>query len=98
MDSLLQQSEDLDYVQEVLYAASDSALSPTKHAVLAGFCRRRNNGSFKKNGESVAMARLRFLHLTSPKDQYAGSTMKKDPRSKSSALKGLCQHFQRSVG
>ena len=98
INSLQQQSEDLDYVQEVLDAASESALSPTKHAVLAGFRQRRSYGSFKKNGESVAMERLKFLHLASPKDQYAGSTMRKDPRSTSKRLKGLCQYFQRIVG
>ena len=98
MDSLQQQSEDLDYVQEVLDAASHSALSPTKHAVLAGFCRRRSHGRFKKKGGSVAMERLKFLHLASPKDQYAGSRMKEDSRSKSTALNDLCHYFQRKVG
>ena len=98
MESLLQHGEDLDYVQEVLDVASHSALTPTMHAVLAGFGRRRTYGRFKNNGGSVAMDRLKFSYLASPKDQFEESRMKINPRSKSRALKGLCLHFQRSGG
>ena len=48
MNNLLQHSDDLDFVQDVLNAvASHSEINPTMQAVLAGFNRRRNLGRFK---------------------------------------------------
>ena len=98
MQSLRQQAEDLDYVQEVLDAVSNSALTPTMHAVLAGFRQRRTYGRFKNDGGSVAIDRLKFSHLASPEDHYGGSTVKRNSRTNYGASKELCRQFQRRGG
>ena len=95
-ESLLQHADDLDFVQDVLdLVGSHSALTPTLHAVLAGFGRRKNHGRFKHGQISIAMDRMRFSHLTSPYDNDDGNVRKRKHRSKSGMAKGICQHFQR---
>lgn len=99
MDSLLQHSDDLDFVQNVLDVNGlHSALTPTLHAVLDGFSRRRNYGSFKHNQQSIAMDILRFAHLASPKDRDAVSRNKRNRQSIGGELRRMCKFFQRHDG
>ena len=95
--NLLQHSDDLDFVQEVLdTTASHSGLNPTVQAVLAGFSRRKNLGRFKVGQQSVALDRLRFSHLVSAGDNDTES------RGRTSASGGMsqatCRFFQRETG
>jgi len=96
--NLLQHSEDLDYVQDVLnVVGSHSELTPTLHAVLAGFNRRRTSGSFKQGHKSIVMDRLRFSHLASPNDNDGGirSSMKKRVRT---TVSRVCRYYQQTQG
>jgi hypothetical protein len=96
-ESLLQHADDLDFVQDVLdLVGSHSALTPTLHAVLAAFDRRKNHGRFKHGQMSIAMDRLRFSHLTSPNDNDDRNVRKRKNRSKSGVTKGICPHFQKA--
>ena len=93
---LLQHADDLDFVQDVLdLVGSHSALTPTLHAVLAGFGRRKNHGRFKHGQISIAMDRLRFSHLASPNDKDDGNVMKTKYRSKVGMPKRICHYFQK---
>ena len=84
MENLVQYSEDLDYTQDVLNAAgSYSQLTPTLHAVLAGFNRRRISGSFKHGHQSIIMDRLRFSHLASANDNDHGNRHRVKQRTRS---------------
>jgi hypothetical protein len=97
-ENLLQHSEDLDYVQDVLnVVGSYSELTPTLHAVLAGFNRRRTSGSFKQGHQSIVMDRLRFSHLASPNDNDGGNrpSRKKRPRTVASRV---CRYYQQTEG
>ena len=96
-ENLLQHSDDLDFVQDVLdLVGSHSALTPTLHAVLAGFTRRKNYGRFKHGKISIAMDRIKFSHLASSSDNNDG--MSRNHVNKSRENKGLCHHFQRRTG
>ena len=97
--NLLQHSDDLDFIQEVLNAVgSHSQLTPTLHAVLAGFNRRRNLGSFKHAQQSFAMDRLRFSHLGSANDNDHSNSHKVKQRVRSAGLRVICQYFQKNKG
>ena len=99
MDNLLQHSDDLDFVQDVLdLVGLHSALTPTLHTVLAGFSRRKNHGRFKYGQMSIAMDRLIYARLASPKDKDNRNVIKRKERSKSGNCKDLCHHFQRRTG
>ena len=99
MDSLIQHSDDLDFVQDVLNTtASHSSLTPTMHAVIAGFTRRRNYGRFKHNQQSVALDRVRFAHLASPKDNDDTNIVKRNRRIMGGDSKIVCKFFQRRRG
>ena len=98
-DSLLQHSDDLDFVQNILDVNGlHATLTPTLHAVLGGFSRRRNYGSFKHNQQSVAMDILRFAHLASPKDRDGARPVKRNRRSMGGESKRMCKYFQRHDG
>ena len=99
MDNLLQHSDDLDFIQDVLdLLGLHSALTPTLHTVLAGFSRRKTHGLFKYGQMSIAMDRLRYERLASPNDKDNRNVIKIKERSKSGKLKDLCHHFQRRTG
>ena len=96
-ESLLQHSDDLDFVQDVLdLVGSNSALTPTLHAVLAAFNRRKNHARFKHGEISIAMDRMRFSHLASSSDKNDGE--KRNYRNKSRVPKVMCNHFQSRKG
>ena len=97
-DSLLQHLDDLDFVQDVLDTVAHPALTPTMHAVLAGFSRRRNYGRFKHNQRSIAMDRVGFIHIVSPTDNDGGIKMNTDRQSKGGESKRVCPYFQRPAG
>ena len=98
-ECLLQQSDDLDFVQDVLdLVGSDSALTPTLHAVLAGFARRNNHRRFKHGQTSIAMDRLRFTHLASPNDKDEPNIRNINYRNKRGISKAICHHFQKRTG
>ena len=97
-ENLLQHSNDLDYVQDVLDLLGHSALTPTLQTVLAGFSRRKNHGRFKYGQMSIAMERIRYARLASPNDTDDRNVMKRKEQSKSGKFKGLCHHFQRRWG
>jgi hypothetical protein len=68
-ENLLKHSDDLDFMQDILYAtANHSTLNPTLHSVIAGFDRRRNKGRFKHGGKSLEFDRLRFSWTISDLD------------------------------
>ena len=97
MENLLQHSEDLDYVQDVLnIVGSHSELTPTLHAVLAGFNRRRTSGRFKQGHPSIVMDRLRFSHLASSNDDYGDSRPRRKKRTR--FVSKACFYFQKREG
>ena len=84
MENLMQHSDDLDFIQDVLdVTGSYCELTPTLHAVLAGFNRRRNLGSFKHGHQSILMDRLRFSHLASAHQQKGGNDHRRKKVTKS---------------
>ena len=98
-DSLLQHSDDLDYVQDILDTiSSHTALTPTMHAVLEGFSRRRNYGLFKYNDQSVAMDRIRLAYMASPEDKDGESVMKRNRQSFRGKSRSTWNFFQRRKG
>ena len=97
IENLLQHSEDLDYVQDVLnIVGSHSELTPTLHAVLAGFNRRRTSGRFKQGHQSIVMDRLRFSHLASSNDDYGDSRPRRKKRTR--FVSRACFYFQKREG
>jgi hypothetical protein len=99
MDNLLQHSDDLDFVQDVLdLLGVHSALTPTLHAVLAGFSRRKAHGRFKYGQMSIAMDRSRYEGLTSPNDMDNRNVIKRKKRCERGKIRDLCHHFQRRSG
>ena len=98
-NNLLQQSNDLDFVQNVITAIGNYAeINPTMHAVLQGFNRRRHVGRFKVGSQDIEMDRLRFSHKASGKD----SDVKQERTSKTTKSGGgsspMCHFFQRQQG
>ena len=97
--NLIQHSDDLDFIQDVLnLVGSCSELTPILHAVLAGFNRRKNYGSYKHGQQSISMDRLRFSHLASANDYDYDNTQKVNNRRRRVVSNQLCQFYQRSVG
>ena len=98
VENLLQHSDDLDFIQDVLdVTGSYCELTPTLHAVLAGFNRRKNFGSFKHGHQSILMDRLRFSHLASAHQQKCGND-DRSKKAKKSIGSGICNYYQRSAG
>ena len=98
LENLVQHSDDLDYTQDVLNATgSYSELTPTLHAVLAGFNRRRISGSFKHGHQSIIMDRLRFSHLASANDNDDGNCHRRKRRRKI-VISRPCHYYQQSSG
>ena len=99
MDSLLQHSDDLDFVQDVLDAiGSQSALTPTMHGVLCGLMRRRNYGRFKGGQWSIGMDIMRFSHLASQHDKDGRNKQNTNSGNINRVSKNFCQYFQRVAG
>ena len=99
MQNLIQHSDDLDFIQDVLNTVGlHSELTPTMHAVLAGFNRRRNFGSFKYGKQTVAMDRLRFLHLASANDNDSSNSSKLKQRKRRGGKRSICHFFQKNEG
>ena len=68
-EHLLQHSNDLDFVQDVLKAAGASKeLNPILSSVVAGFARRRRQGRFKYGQLNIHFDRLRFADTATEKD------------------------------
>ena len=66
---LLQHSDDLDFVQDVLKASGGSReLNPILNLVLVGFGRRRRYGRFKCGQLNLQFDQLRFADTKTPKD------------------------------
>ena len=100
MNNMIQHSEDLDYVQDVLTTVGNhEQLNPSKFAVLEGFNRRRNFGRFKFYNHSIDLDRLRFAHVASPHDNDSlrrNSTADYTANSRKSSA--FCHFFQRRAG
>ena len=68
-DHLLQHSDDLDFVQDVLTATGRSReLNPILNSVLAGFGRRRRCDRFKSGQLNLHFDQLRFASTKTVKD------------------------------
>ena len=98
-NNLLQQGNDLDFVQNVVTAIGNYAeINPTMHSVLQGFNRRRHGGRFKEGSQDIEMDRLRFSHKASEED----SDVKQEKASKTAKIGGgsspICHFFQRQQG
>ena len=100
MRNMLQHSQDLDYVQDVLTTVgSHTQLNPSKFAVLEAFNRRRNFGQFKQGHHSIVLDRARFAHMASPHDNdtlVRNSSQNHTGNNKASLA--ICHFFQRETG
>ena len=100
---LLQHSDDLDFIQDVLKATGGSReLNPILNSVLVGFGRRRRYGRFKCGQLNLQFDRLRFADTKTPKDDDRKA---KDVGEKatqrtagSTNLLSICRYFQQSQG
>ena len=107
LDSLLQHSDDLNFVQEVLSATANyQELNPILNAVQSAFGRRRKYNRFKYGNQCLDLDRLRFSHTKSEKDHdllakdVTGASKKgKSSGSESTNLSlSYCRFFQREGG
>ena len=68
-EQLLQQADELDFVQDTLTVAGNSLeLNPILNGVLAGFNRRRRHNRFKYGQQTLEFDRLRFAQTASEYD------------------------------
>ena len=100
---LLQHSDDLHFVQDVLKATGRSKeLNPIMNSVLAGFGRRRRHGRFKCGQLNMHFDQLRFADTKTPKDddQKVKDRGEKTPQKTSSFSNSLsiCRYFQQRQG
>ena len=100
---LLQHSDDLDFVQDVLKATGGSSeLNPILNSVLAGFGRRRRYGRFKCGQLNLQFDQLRFANTKTPKDddRKAKDIAENVTRrtAGSTNLVSVCRYFQQSQG
>ena len=101
-EHLLQHSDDLDFVQDILSAVGSSEeLNPMLNSVLAGFGRRKRSGRFKCGQLNLHFDRIRYANTTTPKDK---DMMAKDVIQKTSQQQGrterqtICKFFQKPEG
>ena len=109
-ENLLQQADDMDFVQDTLVASGGSLeLNPILHGVLDGFSRRRRYGRFKHGLHTLELDKLRYGHTISEKDSdlYATEvlkvrgderTKKRQPYSGNKRFDTVCTFFQRAEG
>ena len=103
---LLQHSDDLDFVQDVLTATGKSReLNPILNSVLAGFGRRRRYGRFKCGELNLQFDQLRFANTKTEKDDdLMVKDLEKDPDKKTprksnlSSSLSICRFFQQRGG
>ena len=101
-EQLLQHSDDLDFVQDILSAAGDSKeLNPLLNSVLAGFGRRKRYGRFKCGQLNLHFDQLRFAGTTTPSDEDLKATdvlSQGKQKTKETDSLSLCRYFQRRGG
>ena len=100
---LLQHSDDLDFVQDVLKATGGSReLNPILNSVLAGFGRRRRYGKFKCGQLNLQFDQLRFANTKTPEDddRKAKDIAENVTRRTASStnLVSVCRFFQQRQG
>ena len=101
-EHLLQHSNDLDFVQDVLKAAGASKeLNPILSSVVAGFARRRRQGRFKYGQLNIHFDRLRFADTATEKDHdYKAKDLEKqiEEKAKTNVSMSVCRYFQQRGG
>ena len=104
-EHLLQHSDDLDFVQDVLTATGASKeLNPILHSVLAGFGRRRRCGRFKSGQLNIHFDRLRFADTTTENDSdqkvkdFAKKAKDGAKAGKVPQAASVCRFFQQPGG
>ena len=106
-ESLLQNADDLDFVQDTLTAVGEShTLNPIFNGVLAGFNRRRRYQRFKFGHHTLELDRLRYATTASSLDSdlLATELSKKGVKSENPSIAKRwsrldpCYFFQRQAG
>ena len=110
-EQLLQQADDLDYVQDVLTTTGNSLqLNPVLNGVLAGFNRRRRQNRFKYGNSTLEFDRLRFAGTASKADgdlcatDVGGAKEKKEGKRNTEGVKdsstsgAICRFYQKTAG
>ena len=98
-DNMVRQSENLDFVQDMLSVGAHPELNPAKFTLLEGFNRHRNLGRFKFGHQPVDVDRLRFAHTASATDhdRFALSTSRTNSRNTTRST-AECHYYQRRIG
>ena len=96
----MRQSENLDFIQDMLTVGTQPELNPAKFTQLQGFNRHRNLGRFKFGHQAIDVERLRFAHTapTNNHNRFTGRTGRTSTKSHTTRSTAVYQYYQRRIG